>query len=168
MLLTSQFDRRKIALLLASAVLQLHDTHWLRRSWTLEDILVMDNNELCVSCNFDDASQNHPPSTTNTAVILRNETLFALGEALLELVYQVPLSSPDPQTRLCTALEMARKLQNDELENFATAVAKCLCPTSPTILDFDLSQDSFLNWYYQEIVMPLKEDYEVFLKRSYT
>ena len=95
--------------------------------------------------------------------ILRNETLFALGEALIELTYHSPLSSQDTITRYNVAIEMAKKLQQDELGNFASAVANCLVPSSPSRLDFNLEEDSFLEWYYQNVVLPLKEDYEVFL-----
>jgi hypothetical protein len=62
------------------------------------------------------------------------------------------------------AMELIKKLQNNELQTFATTVANCLNPSSPTHLKFDLEQDMFLDWYYQEIVMPLKEDYAIFLR----
>ena len=166
-LLTPPDDRRRIALLLASAVLQLHGTAWLGKSWTLDDVFVMDNCELYVSGGFESQKSNADvagPTTTND--ILRNETLFALGEALIELTYYSPLSSQDKITRYNVAIEMAKKLQQDELGNFASAVANCLVPSSPSRLDFDLEENSFLEWYYQNVVLPLKEDYEVFLPES--
>lgn len=166
-LLTPLDDRRRIALLLASAVLQLHGTAWLGKSWTLDDVFVMDNCELYVSGSLKDQSSNTDlAEPTKTNDILRNETLFALGEALIELTYYSPLSSQDKITRYNVAIEMAKKLQQDELGNFASAVANCLVPSSPSRLDFDLEEDSFLEWYYHNVVLPLKEDYEVFLPES--
>lgn len=157
--------RRLISLLLASVVLQLHGTRWLSQSWTLDDVFMLGNNELCVRYTFEPASHMDLGShDAHGAGILRNETLFSLGEALLELTYQETLSSADTRTRYCKAVELAKRLQNDELEEFATTVAKCLNPSSPTFLDFDLTQESFFDWYYQEVVIPLKEDYEVFLR----
>lgn len=127
----------------------------------------MDNCELYVSGGFESQKSNADvagPTTTND--ILRNETLFALGEALIELTYYSPLSSQDKITRYSVAIEMAKKLQQDELGNFASAVANCLVPSSPSRLDFDLEEDSFLEWYYENVVLPLKEDYEVFLPET--
>ncbi|KAI1373535.1 hypothetical protein F4677DRAFT_462258 [Hypoxylon crocopeplum] len=61
---------------------------------------------------------------------------------------------------------MAKKVPQDELGTFSSAVANCLASSSPSRLDFDLENDSFLEWYYQTIVLPLNEDYEVFLAES--
>jgi hypothetical protein len=152
--------------LLASVVLQLHGTSWLSKSWTLDDIFTLGGDELCVVYT---CGQTGHKNTTTTAAsdstdILRNETLFSLGEALLELAYQQPvLHSADTYTRYREAIVTAKRLQNDELESFASTVAKCLNPASPTFLDYDLEQEAFLSWYYQEIVMPLKKDYDIFI-----
>ena len=125
----------------------------------------MENCELYVPrCLDGEKPKDHRPEHSRTFDILRNETLFALGEALIELTYYTPLSSPDKLTRYDNAIKMAKKLQQDELGGFASVVANCLVPSSPNQLEFDLEGEPFLQWYYENIVLPLKEDYEIFLQ----
>jgi hypothetical protein len=134
-------------------------------------VFVLENEELYVSQPLHgspsgptiSADGTSPNSPKTPEIPFRNATLFSLGEALLELRYQKPISESDGLKRCNKAIALARELREKDLRNFADAVANCLVPSPPSKLDFDLKQDLFLNWYYQQVVLPLKEDYEVFL-----
>ncbi|KAF2136881.1 uncharacterized protein K452DRAFT_362231 [Aplosporella prunicola CBS 121167] len=163
-----------LAFALAATVLQLCETPWLPEDWQLNELYLDDRAEeqqLYILKTFDPATtcQMHP-SKRRMRSIIRNETLFALGVALLELAYGQPLSSfqtdddlnadkkEDELTRCSIALRLVENVQKRELKRFARAVSKCITPDTDS--GFDLRDDGFRNRFYQDVVLPLQEDYE--------
>ncbi|OKL55592.1 hypothetical protein UA08_09132 [Talaromyces atroroseus] len=164
-------QRRTLALTLASGVLQLYDTPWLRDNWTLYDIYI-DSSQgvdyLYVLRMFDECSlQQHLPGRRPSALdCVRNRTLFALGVALLELTYGAPLSAQKTEEDLNDALtphrivwRLTKKIEHDELPQFARAVFKCIHPDAEGF-EFSLANQGFRRRFFQEVVLPLKNDYD--------
>jgi hypothetical protein len=114
---------------------------------------------------FDEYS-SQSGSYTGNLYCVNNRTLFALGVALLELTYGAPLSSQqtaedlnDALTPHRTALRLVEKIKYDELPQFARAVYKCIHPDAEDC-EFSLANQRFRRRFFQEVVLPLKEDYD--------
>jgi hypothetical protein len=99
-------------------------------------------------------------------LLVKNRTLFALGVALMELTYGAPLSElhsaedlNDAYTQYRAATRLAKKIQEDELPRFASVVGKCIYPT-PEGCDFSFANEAFRRRFFQDVVMPLRADYD--------
>ncbi|KAF2672437.1 hypothetical protein BT63DRAFT_422895 [Microthyrium microscopicum] len=171
---TTTRQKRTLALALASGVLQLYNTPWLRDRWTADDIYVDTTaHQLYVVKTFDPTAvdQQHI-STSDDELLVKNRTLFALGVALLELTYGAPLSTlqtpedlNDAFTQYRAATRLTKKMQADELPRFASAVGKCIYPTAEGC-DFSFGNEAFRRRFFEEVVLPLKEDYEELFPKS--
>lgn len=99
--MSTDFCRCSLALTLAFAVLQLHDTPWLSENWKMEDILFINNNKIVtsslgqpyVSKLFVPTTSSHDSTISRISYCRKNEIVFALGIALLELSYGRPILS---------------------------------------------------------------------------
>jgi hypothetical protein len=163
---------------LASAVLQLHDTPWLNKSWDMKDIHFVDNcdgvsliDQIYVSKTFAPLSKTTCSTQLDSRDFLQNEMIFALGVALLELSYGKPIMSfktaqdLDGQgketvfTEYSIATRLIKRIEDRELRNYADAVIKCVrlnFETSTASLD----DDDFRQRFYEGVLVPLQEDYE--------
>ncbi|KAJ4369654.1 hypothetical protein N0V83_005416 [Neocucurbitaria cava] len=174
-------DRLKLAVTLASSVLQLHETKWLEDDWGKDNIFFVKRpgktvyDQPFVSQHF-----NHTTPISTTAKgnvmsrIIRNQTLYALGVALIELWYGKTLSelhndadgphnTGDTQMDLMTEYNTADRLVDDLYSEaggkYSDAVRRCIrC-------DFDrrassLEDTQFQTAVYQGVVAQLKENYE--------
>jgi hypothetical protein len=65
----------------------------MKKSWTLDDVFMLENSELYVPKSLDNP-QDLQDNDSDGTVFVRNETLFSLGEALLELKLQESRWSP--------------------------------------------------------------------------
>jgi hypothetical protein len=164
-----------LALTLASSVLQLHDTLWLPRTWKTKDIFFLKNDsgnaipsQFYVSQTFTSASQI--AAAAKRRRLVKNETVFALGVALLELAHGasiLTLKEPedlgedgkdDSMTEVSIANRLARELNNYESENYAWAVYRCIT-CSFDLFTFDFDDQKFQEAFYQGVVIPLQVDY---------
>ncbi|KAF1944586.1 hypothetical protein EJ02DRAFT_83393 [Clathrospora elynae] len=163
------------ALTLASSLLQLYDTPWLPRDWEMKDIFFLKNHggntipsQFYVLQTFTSASQ--VAAAAKRRQLVKNEMVFALGVALLELTHGASiLSFKEPQdlgenveedsmTEVLIAFRLARELNSYESENYALAVLRCIeCNFRTFAFDFD--DQKFREVFYQEVVVPLQEDY---------
>lgn len=153
----------------------LHDTPWLPRAWETKDIILLKNH------SGDAISSQFHVSRTFTSVLqaaavfkrrrlVKNETVFALGIALLELAQGAPLMSfkepedlgdegkEDSMTEVFIANKLSRELYKNESPNYAGAVSRCITCTFDTI-NSDLNDQEFREAFYQAVVVPLQEDY---------
>lgn len=165
-----------LALTLASSVLQLHDTPWLPRAWETKDIYFLKNrdgnvipSQFYVSRTFTSASQ--VAAAVRRRRLVKNETVFALGVALLELAHGASILSfkqpedlnedgrEDSMTEVSIATRLARELNNYESENYARAVLRCITCTFDTFA-FGFDDHEFREAFYQAVVIPLQDDYE--------
>jgi hypothetical protein len=171
-----------LALTLASSVLQLHDTPWLPRTWSTKDILFLENSDGGTIPSQFYASQTFTSeSQSNAAVkhrrVFKNEVVFTLGVALLELAYGssiLSLKEPedlnddgkvDSMTEFSIASRLARELIKYESENYARAVFRCVNCTFDTFAS-DFDDKEFREAFYQAVVVPLLEDYEYVTNRN--
>ncbi|UPX18480.1 uncharacterized protein EKO05_0008779 [Ascochyta rabiei] len=141
-------ERVRLAIILASSVLQLHETPWLENNWGLDNIYFVERpgfplyDQPFVSPGLD----TNVSSQTNTIPkqlgrIIQNQPLFALGVALIELWYGETLSDlhededgpRDPAdlqgsflTRLNTAYRLADELADDAGAKYSDAVRRCI------------------------------------------
>lgn len=167
------FHRCKCSLFLAMAVLQLYDTGWLDQTWSLDQVYYDSNvasGQLYISrCFHAGATPDIDPR--QKSCLIKNEWLFSLGVALLELSQGKPLEhfqvdddldpnrQPHPLTRYLIADRLTREIKDHETSNFAKAVGKCIHPASDTY-DFQLSNDGFRQKFYEDVVLPLQMDYD--------
>ena len=174
-------DRLVLALTLASSVLQLYKTPWLREYWDKNDIMISGD---CIRDVREQVyvSRSFPPTkgdSSNQAFMLplRNVTLFALGIVLIELCLGQTLESmrgfedqldssgnANVLTDWSTANRMTEAVYSEAGTRYGDAVRRCLhC-------DFDqrntsLDNDAFRQAVYDGVVAPLQEDVNDFFQR---
>jgi hypothetical protein len=132
-------------------------------------------NDLYVIKTFDSIASTTREEALRSAMdalLVKNRTLFALGVALLELTYEARLSnlqSPedlnDDFTQYRAATRLAQKIEGDELPRFASVVRKCIYPT-PEGCDFSFASEGFRRRFFQDVVLPLKADYDELLPQK--
>jgi hypothetical protein len=177
----SKRDRVRLAVILASSVLQLHKTPWLDDDWDIDNIYFVERPGI-VSYDQPFVSPGLHTSVTTSADTLpqrharmiRNKPLFALGVALIELWYGESLSDlhevdDGPQhpielqsrllTRFNTADRLADELADDAGTRYSDAVRRCIrCDFSLQVNDFE--DVHFQKAVFQGVVAKLKESYD--------
>lgn len=183
--------RLYIAVTLASSVLQLEGTSWLKRQWRSDDIffLPMDNGEPATyEMDFthpfvswrvspDEVCRNETTITNSVPVAHRvpSEILFMLGVTLTELCFGRSMSemriaddveSTEVMTNFNTASRLIGRVYDESGERYGDVVRRCLkCP--PDIRDPSLDNKEFQDAVFNTIVTPLKEDFENFSGNSW-
>ncbi|KAF2739422.1 hypothetical protein EJ04DRAFT_310925 [Polyplosphaeria fusca] len=176
-------EKRALALKLALAVLQLHDTPWLPPTWDSKNIQFITNSPnnptslfepSYVACSFSAASpgQCQQQRSSNGRILSKNPMIFALGVALIELSYGMPLLQralpselddqgiPNANTEMLVAARLVKDIRNRELDNYAWATARCVECDMGYPFDYSLEDDGFRAKFVEGVVLPLKDDYE--------
>ena len=171
----SRVERIRLAKILAKAVLEYHDTPWLRESWRSEDVqffvesckplAALDAPHLSVRFSSSSKSltsgQSHP--------FAENSTLFGLATILLELDFEKPLSrmrqpsdvveSSLQDTEFKTAVRLAKSTAPGLGPDFRKIIRKCLrCNFG--IDETDLTKSEDLKSKIHEDVICKLEDLE--------
>ncbi|ORX96345.1 hypothetical protein BCR34DRAFT_619709 [Clohesyomyces aquaticus] len=164
-----------LALTLAISVLQLHGTPWLPEVWGIKDIFILQGHtgdllpSAYVSRTFSSPSAEQAAAKRRRCV--KNEQVFALGVALLELAYGSPLHShitpddlgddgkQDSMTEVAIAFRLTDRIEKLENENYSKAVQRCIhfqfgCSC------FDFEDNEFRERFFEGVVMPLQENWE--------
>ena len=176
----SRADRLSLALTIASSVLQLYKTPWLRENWSKHDILINEagndsyREQAHVSGTF---STSTPEEITQQKMVfqfVRNETLFALGIVLIELCLGQALESmrspedpldanqkPNVLTDLSTSERLLKSVYSEAGTRYGDAVRRCI------YCEFDqrrttLDDDDFRQAVYDGVVAPLEDDMKDF------
>ncbi|PNS19770.1 hypothetical protein CAC42_7737 [Sphaceloma murrayae] len=182
--------RTCIAFALASAVLQLHDTPWMKTLWDLDDLhlrTVDGRYELAVIETFGTnttVNSNRSNAVFTAPFNIKNRTLYSLAIALLELENGQPIGQcqtdsdlddkgqVDAQTPFRTADRLYKELQEDQQDfNFAAAVGWCMNPQSDNTApnasnaEFSLLNERFRKCFLEQVVLPLKDDYDRLFNR---
>lgn len=173
-------ERCEVALALSSAVLQLHDTAWLPQTWSselLSCIRACGDSTTPLTLYLSHALDAQHQAPRGQSCLIRNGAIFALGVALIELTYKVPISklykSEDyaaggeitEDTMFKAAHRLAKTVEAHELPNYVKAVHRCVfCDFTSN--DCNLSQQSFREKFFNEVVVPLLEDYKTLFGRS--
>lgn len=169
-------DRAKLAATLALSLLCLHDSPWLKSSWSSRDLLFQTasgdvGSELLwrpyTKVAFPHATiQSEPQSTADmdtqhsmsTQFGILNQSLYSLGMVLLELIMNETLESAkqrDDETEHEVAWRLEREVCGRAGPRWADIVFACLhCPFQRTP---DLTNEDFLQVVALNIVMPLIE-----------
>jgi hypothetical protein len=178
-----QHDKFKVAVDLASSVLQLYKTPWLQDNWNEDDVYFVQRpgappaaiyqhpfiyRKLSLSAAGHCSTAQPPPARS----VIRNQTLFTLGILLIELLYGKPieeLQNPHdldcqgtPGAAWCTA----ERLIQEEIEYeagplYLDAVRRCIrC-------DFNRKESSLDNHDFQQavfdgVVVPLEKTLQRF------
>jgi hypothetical protein len=182
----TRHDRLRVAVTLASSVLQLHETPWLEENWSKDNIFFIQRSEQTlynqpfVSQSFDPSGESSStPLPIMMTRIIRNQTLYALGISLIELWYgkplqelQTPEDGPpatgyppiDLMTQWNACDRLVETLYSEAGAKYTDAVRRCIrC-------DFDrrassLEDVAFQKAVYHGVVSELKENLD-FLYRS--
>jgi hypothetical protein len=185
-LLQTQFSlqtRLRCGVTLASSVLQLSNTPWLKENWGKEDIFFIHRpatssyEDLFITSNLYNTNKYDHVTNSPISRIIRNETLYALGLILIELWYRKtirqlhieedgPIETNEMNIKTMTTWNTADRL-TDELyteagQKYADAVRRCIrC-------DFGLNLRSlkdaiFVRAVYDTVMRPLQENFDMFL-----
>ena len=176
----SRTDWFRLALVIASGILQLQSTPWLNNSWDSRDIDFVVSRACndhhpwkqpyvskVLSSRLSDrvASMGLGESSFN---LIRNKTLFALGVLLIEIAYKKPLhhlsTAEERGHAPFTALETANRLALDLGRRvglpYEHAVLRCIqCNFLPKTSNTDLTSVDLQRAVYTEVVKPLEETF---------
>ena len=183
--LLSWRQRLNIAAILASSVLQLDQTSWLKSQWNSSDIYFYYRDDDAVltsrptfppphvACRLSDSNMepNHAlKPLLPRAQQARSETLLTLGLALVELCFgrtleklQIPedVDQNENLTRLNTAKRKLDEVYTAIGGHYGDVVRRCLY-CSFDVRDASLDDEKFEQDVFDYVVTPLIEDIEVF------
>ncbi|KAF2242297.1 hypothetical protein BU26DRAFT_584494 [Trematosphaeria pertusa] len=143
-------------------------------SWGTKDIFILQGHsgDLLPSAYV---SLTFSPSAIQTAAkrrrCVKNEQVFALGVALLELAHGSPLLShitpddlndegqQDSMTEVSIATRLADHINKFESENYARAVLRCIRFNFDSF-SFDFKDKEFREKFFEGVVVPLQENWE--------
>lgn len=173
-------ERLGLALTVASSVLQLYDTPWLRQYWSKRDIFVDMTHKTgiferaFISTTFPSSTSEFPVG--NDSFPCRNLTLFCLGIVLIEITLCRTLESmrtdEDPlnakgEPDMMTDLSIARRalkmgtVSREAGIRYEEVVYRCIwCEFG--VLETSLDNDDFRRAVYDGVVAPLEEDMKFF------
>ena len=173
----TQHDKLRVAVDLASSVLQLYNTPWLDEEWSDNDVYFVHRPGISATAVFEHpfvyrkfsstAAIQAPTTQRVTYKVIRNQTLFTLGILLIELLYGKPIeelqSARDldcqgtPGVAWCTA----ERLIEEELEyeagpRYLDAVRRCIrCDFNRK--DSSLGNEDFQLAVFHGVVAPLEK-----------
>ena len=176
--LLSRNDRLRIAVTLASSVLQLDGTSWLQPQWSSKDICFHEKNSQASSpsysypymcwkrCMTADIVPDSLDSLFRRSHVIRNEVLFALGLTLIELCFGntiAEMHDPDDgdPNEADTEMRLAHRLCNSVYSEMGTSygdvVRRCLYQPFD-VRDMSLDNEELQQRVFDDIVTPLNDD----------
>ena len=175
----SRNDRLRLAVTLASSVLQLSGTSWLKPRWSSKDIFFHQKNNDASGpsymypymtwkrCMIDNDISDSLNSLSRDNHIFRIQVLFALGQTLIELCYGRTLAEmhapedgdpSDESTEMKTALRLCTSVYSEMGTSYGDAVRRCLHQPFD-VRDMSLENEELQQKVFDEIVTPLNEDF---------
>ncbi|EGP88203.1 uncharacterized protein MYCGRDRAFT_40054, partial [Zymoseptoria tritici IPO323] len=178
-------DARRLALSLATGMLQLHSTPWLQSSWGKSDIMLISKQDKIlsqhafISQDSTGARKTLPasPATGALAMIIKNRTLFSLGLMLIELcmgksmedLHRADERNPDGTISEFSDLLTAERLLNKQTisesfgKRWSDVVRRCIrCEVDET--ESSLEDAGFRKAVYNKILMELEEEHRQFFR----
>lgn len=171
----SRKDRLQIAVVLASSVLQLDGTSWLRSGWSSVDIFFHYKNgqlsehtypylawQQCCRSNIEHTMQ----SLCISSHMIRSENLLDLGLTLVELCFGRTLADmrkpEDEDTnvtaiRLRTATRIHKRIYDEMGIPYGDVVRRCLFQTFD-VRELSLDIEDVQQKIFDDVVTPLVED----------
>lgn len=186
----SRRERYKLAVTLASSLLQLHTTPWLGNKWSKKDIHFLRAGEglqQAIRTETPFVIREYTPTATAQTLVpaevstvqpskeASEEALFRLGVLLLELcfgqslehqhirqAYLAPSGECTDMTDRITAWYWRRDVLGEAGPEFDDAIRRCLdCAFGPK--STNLADDEFKEAVYNEVVQPLEDVAERFI-----
>jgi len=170
----SVLERLQLAALLASSVMQLHETSWLNELWCSRDIFFKRTDTGCVQFNepylksiFHTAQAN----ISHTGALKKddwgdcmfycNRAIFKLGIMLIEIYYWQPFEElVQGRGRPEVVREIIPELSRNAGKWYGCVVSLCLGGLGCEAID--LEHEGFKNAVYEKIVAPLEENLKLF------
>ena len=175
----SRKHRLQIAVTLASSILELDGTSWLKPTWSSKDILFHETTNQASDpkysypyiswklCRNDDKIFGYIRYfSPNDHYAFRNETLFALGLTLIELCFGSRLADlhipedGDPSgtdTHISTAFRLCNSVYYEMGTFYGDAVRRCLYQPFD-VRDMSPDNEEFLQKVLDDVVTPLNDD----------
>ncbi|KAK5107685.1 hypothetical protein LTR62_000920 [Meristemomyces frigidus] len=172
-------DRRRLAVILAHALLHLKGSHWLRDSWSKDDVrfmhLLKDGRADVRRPYVSYAAVPEAGSSDDDATSQLHECppLLGLGIVLLELGLSHPIDQrreemdmmgnvPHINTNFFTAMRVLDDSEGDLQKSYWGAVQACLTCSELEVPGsgkaFDFSDDVFRGMVYEHVVAPLEAE----------
>lgn len=177
----TQHDKLRVAVDLASSVLQLYKTPWLDEEWSDNDVYFIHRPGTSVAMvyehpfvyrKFSSTASSQSRNIPGPCRVIRNQTLFTLGILLIELLYGKSieeLQSPrdldcqgTPGVVWCTA----ERLIEEEIEyeagpRYLDAVRRCIrCDFNKK--DLSLDNEEFQLAVFEGVISPLEKTLQQF------
>ena len=171
-------DRLRIAVTLASSVLQLDGTSWLKSQWSSKDIYFHEkSNQPRVQsysypylswklCRTDGNIPGPSGTLLRERYMIRSEVLFALGLTLIELCFGKTLAEMhapedgDPNeatTEMKTGYRLHNSVYSEMGTSYGDVVRRCLYQLFD-VRDMSLDNEELQQKVFDEIVAPLSDD----------
>ncbi|KAH8685342.1 hypothetical protein BGZ61DRAFT_480082 [Ilyonectria robusta] len=167
-----QHEKYQLAAQLAMSVLQFHTTPWLPERWTSQDVVFLGADASRNPADLTHISKSFLPKGSSHSQakrraprkFIKNETIFSLGLALVEISTGTPLELriPDRSETDTTELEAAEQMLQEmetrvqEVPEYISVVRSCLYPGSflpSSTLDDKTSREE----YVSRVIGPLVE-----------
>ena len=180
-------ERLKLAVRLASSVLQFHSSGWLQERWGKQDIyLIQGDSSQSSNHNLETPVVNQDLTSEvlttrdsgETRIIHCNLSLFSLGIVLIELWFWRSVESfqadtpqadapqaGDPETaRFVTAVRLIQRLNEGAGINYGSSVRRCIHGLDHQ--ELRLENNEFKSEVYLKVLQPLEKNLEVFCGKS--
>ena len=167
-------ERLKLAVRLASSVLQFHTSGWLQERWDKKDIYLVQrgSSQSCLETpvvlhSF--TPELSPPNTpTKPSIFPCNLSLFSLGIVLIELWFWKSVESfqagevqADPDTaRYMTAFQLITTMNENAGMQYGSSVRRCICGLDHP--ENRLEDNGFKSEVYLKVLQPLEKHLEFF------
>ena len=175
----SRKERLKLAVKLASSVLQLHTTQWLQEGWGKHDIYFVQGDssqtgspslETPVVCQAFSSDSSVPAASIESRFIHhnRNPSLFSLGIVLIELLFWKSVESLQAEelgsdkASEYIAPSLIDKVYRDACDNYGDSVRRCINGLDHK--EIKLENEGFKNEVYLKVLRPLEKDLEHFYR----
>ena len=171
----SKKSRLRLAVILASTALQLHNTPWIHKKWGKQDIRFHngDVDHPHISKTFTKDAIEVKDVTKPSWTPIRNDSIFNLGVLLLELSYGKSLDSfrthEDPPifTEYAIASRLVTGLSEEESSGYVDAARACIfCDFGTKIKISSLDNEAFRQAVYEDVVAPLEDDWNHWNRRA--
>ena len=173
-------ERLKLAVRLASSVLQFHTSGWLQERWSKQDIYLVQRDsaqlgsrnpslETPVVHQAFTSEPTLPEVPTESSIICCNLSLFSLGIVLIELWFWKSVESfqaekpqvEDPDTAIyITAMGLIKTLHEHTGMNYKNIVKRCICGIDHP--ETRLEDNAFKKEVDLKVLQPLEKHLEDF------
>lgn len=170
-----QVERLKLAVRIATSVLQLHTSDWLQERWGAKDIYLvqLDSSQSSLGTPVIQHDFTSEPSVTKSSIFCCNLSLFSLGVILIELWFWKSLEllqaggcqERDPDmARYATAAGLIDTVIDRAGAKYGNSVRRCIRGLDHA--EPRLENQEFKNKVYLKVLQPLENHLQDFCDKS--